>query len=150
VHRKKDATDWGVKPQVPVPVDAEQEKRAFEARMEQEFVQRPKAKATTAAVTQPSTQATDLQLQRAVDIMMAWLIFGGGSEFTPQFATTEPTTKTVASAAAPTTNTIQAAPPATRIAPDVPREMKPRPSTRPSTPRTAPEILPKTQPTTAP
>src|SRR6185503_9948629 len=94
VHRKKDATDWGVKPQVLVSVDQEQEKVAFEQRMTQELVQRPRPKATTAAVTQPSTQATDIQLQRAVDIMMAWLIFGGGSEFTPQIAATEPTTRT--------------------------------------------------------
>jgi carboxyl-terminal processing protease len=150
VHRKKDATDWGVKPQVLVSVDQEQEKIAFEQRMTQELVQRPRPKATTAAATQPSTQVTDIQLQRAVDIMMAWLIFGGGSEFTPALATTEPTTQTVASAASvPTTQTGDA--PTTRIAPDVPRQMKPKvPSTRPA-PVHPPEIVPKTsQPATLP
>jgi carboxyl-terminal processing protease len=99
VHRKKDATDWGVKPQIPVPVTPEQEKRAFEYRMKQELAKAPMPKATTQAMTQPATtQVVDIQLQRAVDVMMAWLVFGGGSEMAAQLATTEPTTKAVASA----------------------------------------------------
>ncbi|HEX8521948.1 MAG TPA: S41 family peptidase [Tepidisphaeraceae bacterium] len=99
VHKKKDATDWGVKPQIPVSVTAEEQKRAYEYRLKQELAKAPMPKATTRAMTQPSTtQVVDTQLQRSVDVMLAWLVFGGGTEVATQFATTEPTTKAVASA----------------------------------------------------
>jgi len=110
VHRRKDATDWGVRPQIPVSVDLEHEKKAFEYRLQQELFQRPMPKATTQAMTQPSTtQVIDVQLQRAVDVMMAWLVFAGGSqEISAVLAATEPsstqpaTVPTTMAATAPT------------------------------------------------
>jgi hypothetical protein len=75
VHRKKDATDWGVEPQINVPMDAEQERAAMQARYEQELFRRPAPKATTqATTTQATTQAIDPQLQRAVDTMIALVV----------------------------------------------------------------------------
>jgi carboxyl-terminal processing protease len=83
VHRKKDATDWGVEPQINVPMDAQTEARVMKDRYEQELFRRPVKKATTQAAlgatqaTQPSTQPVDSQLQRAVDTMIALLVLEG-------------------------------------------------------------------------
>jgi hypothetical protein len=104
VHKKKDATDWGVKPQIPVEMTDEQEKKAFEERLQQELFKRPMPKATTAAVTRPTTAAvTDVQLQRAVDVMMAWLIFAGGSQDTGNVLAALPQPPATQAASAPAT-----------------------------------------------
>jgi carboxyl-terminal processing protease len=69
VHRKKNATDWGVEPQVIVPMDEETQRKVVEERYRQEIFRRP----TTGPSTQSTTAATqplDLQLQRAVDTMI--------------------------------------------------------------------------------
>ena len=83
VHRKKDATDWGVEPQISVPMDPASEARVMRDRYEQELFRRPVKKATTQAAlggkpeTQPTTQPVDEQLQRAVDTMIALLVLEG-------------------------------------------------------------------------
>jgi hypothetical protein len=81
VHRKKDATDWGVQPQITVPMTPEQERAAMQQRYEQELFKRPVAKATTRSATQPATtqasQPLDLQLQRAIDTIVALVVLSG-------------------------------------------------------------------------
>jgi carboxyl-terminal processing protease len=113
VHKKKDATDWGVQPQITVPMSPEQERAAMQQRYEQELFKRPVPKATTRSVTQPSTtQASgpiDLQLQRAIDTIIALVVLTGDRQsvaaddaktLMPSLPTTQP-----AAAAATTTTT---------------------------------------------
>ncbi len=77
VHRKKDATDWGVQPQVLVPADDELEKKIMQELDQHERflppVPRPgTTKPTTGATTQPASN--DIQLQRAVDTMLGMVV----------------------------------------------------------------------------
>jgi C-terminal processing protease CtpA/Prc len=104
VHRKKDATDWGVEPNISVPMDDAAQKKMVEERYEAELFKKPIAKATTSPATAPSarasggpttepadmrlgptpagmaasgtpaTQPADIQLQRAVDTLVALLV----------------------------------------------------------------------------
>ena len=84
VHRKKDATDWGVQPQISVPMTPEQERASMQQRYEQELFKRPIPKATTRSATQPATtqasQPVDLQLQRAIDTIVALVVLTGDRE----------------------------------------------------------------------
>jgi carboxyl-terminal processing protease len=91
VHRKKDATDWGVQPQISVPMDETIQRKVMQERYEAEMFKKPLPKTTTRAVattvasstTMPSTapatqpQQTDIQLQRAVDTLVAVLVLQG-------------------------------------------------------------------------
>lgn len=81
VHRKKDATDWGVEPQIVVTMDEATQRRVMIDRFEAENFKRPVPKATTRPTTQqaaaPSTQPVDTQLQRAVDTMVALIVLQG-------------------------------------------------------------------------
>ena len=96
VHRRKDATDWGVDPQIVVPMDAAAETKLLKERFDQDLFHRPIAKmasrpstASTAstATSQPATQPVlDVQLQRAVDTMIALVVLQGEG-----VATTMPT-----------------------------------------------------------
>jgi carboxyl-terminal processing protease len=109
VHRKKDATDWGVQPQISVPLDNTAEAKAFVDMNERDRFLRP-VKVTTqpttgTASTTPTTQPQlDAQLQRAVDTMIALAVLeegrtGGKPYEVPALpATTAPST---APAAAP-------------------------------------------------
>src|SRR5262249_24928094 len=65
VHRKKDSTDWGVNPQIVVPIDSAAENKMLKDRYEQELFKRPVVKSTTRPSTQPASQpaALDVQLQ---------------------------------------------------------------------------------------
>jgi C-terminal processing protease CtpA/Prc len=122
VHKKKDATDWGVQPQISVPMSPEQERAAMQQRYEQEIFKRPVPKATTRSATMPATtQAStpvDLQLQRAIDTIIALVVLTGDREsggtddaktimpslpVTRPAATTKPatTTRTTAPTSAP-------------------------------------------------
>lgn len=94
VHKKKDATDWGVEPQIVVPMDDEQQRRMQRERSEQEAFRHPTSRPTTtrAAATQP---AADVQLQRAVDTLLADVIFHGGAAPVARGATSQPTTQPV-------------------------------------------------------
>ncbi len=131
VHRRKGATDWGVIPQISVPVTPEQERDAYEYRMRQELLHGPMPKAATQAATQPTTTpVVDIQLQRAVDAMMAGLVFRNASEFVNQLAPTQPTTEPARSIATPPRPPTTA--PATRL----------RPMTMPAPAATVPGTLP--------
>ena len=81
VHKKKDATDWGVQPQITVPMLPDQERAAMQQRYEQELFKKPVRKATTRSATMPATtqasQPIDLQLQRAIDTMIALVVLAG-------------------------------------------------------------------------
>src|SRR5688572_3533016 len=84
VHRKKDAADWGVQPQITVPMSQEQERAAMQQRYEQEIFRKPVPKATTRSATMPATtqasQPLDLQLQRAIDTIIALVVLTGDRE----------------------------------------------------------------------
>ena len=88
VHRKKDATDWGVEPQIHVPMDEATQRKVMLERFEAENFKRPVVKTTTrpttqqaqASGTQPATQPAqmaDTQLQRAVDTLVALIVLQG-------------------------------------------------------------------------
>lgn len=90
VHRRKDATDWGVIPQIQVNVDPAVDQKILRARYETEYFRKPGTSPSTAPATQP--YGVDVQLQRAMDSMMALLVL----QDTPGLvgtATTEPTTQ---------------------------------------------------------
>ena len=70
VHRKKDAKDWGVEPQIIVPVDEATERQVLEMHVVQETVRRPIPKPTTRAATQPTAAPVDVQLQQAINTMV--------------------------------------------------------------------------------
>ncbi len=58
VHKKKNATDWGVEPQIVVPMDEDQEKHVLQEHYEQELFHRPLSKSITRPSTQPTTGPT--------------------------------------------------------------------------------------------
>jgi carboxyl-terminal processing protease len=103
VHKKKDSTDWGVTPQIIVPMDPAAENKMLRDRYEQELFKRPVVKSTTQSATHPATQPAqvlDVQLQRAVDTMIALVVLNGNQASGPitvvppivAQATTAPTT----------------------------------------------------------
>ncbi|HEX2971049.1 MAG TPA: S41 family peptidase [Tepidisphaeraceae bacterium] len=70
VHRKKDATDWGVEPQILVPMNDEIQQKVVEERQRQENFRRPTTNPTTESTTPVAAgPLTDVQLQRAIDTM---------------------------------------------------------------------------------
>lgn len=81
VHRKKDATDWGVMPQIVVPMDEDTQKWLVQNQEEVERFRRPilatqpsTQPATTQSTTQPTTQRTDNQLEAAVTTLVGQLV----------------------------------------------------------------------------
>ncbi|CAN5625241.1 S41 family peptidase [soil metagenome] len=79
-HRKKDATDWGVEPQISVPMDLETEQKVFREMSNRELFRKP-VKASTQATTAPTTQPmVDVQLQRAVDTLIGAIVLEGASK----------------------------------------------------------------------
>lgn len=74
VHRKKGATDWGVDPQIVVPMDDDTEEAVLEHMEEMEAI--PAAHPPRAATT-PATQPVDAQLQTAIQTMMGDLVMHG-------------------------------------------------------------------------
>jgi carboxyl-terminal processing protease len=104
VHRKKDATDWGVEPQINVPMDEATEKAVAQLRYDQELFRRPAVKMTTRPATTKSatTQPVDTQLKAAVDSLRSFIIFQGSRgdfiTYAPGAATkpsTQPATRPV-------------------------------------------------------
>ena len=69
VHRRKDATDWGVIPQIQVNVDPAAEQKIFRERYQTELFHKPGTAPSIAPATQP--YGADIQLQRAVESIMA-------------------------------------------------------------------------------
>lgn len=95
VHRKKDATDWGVEPQIVVPMDEQSEKMVLEDHMEQEMFHKPLSKQTTrpqpgTQPAAPTTQPVDPQLEAAISTMIGHIILSGVQ---PDQATANPTTQ---------------------------------------------------------
>lgn len=85
VHREKDATDWGVEPNIVVEMDEQAQIKLQRERFEAELFRRP----TTKPTSQPSgEESLDPQLQRAVDTMTALLVLGDRSQLGA--ATTRP------------------------------------------------------------
>jgi carboxyl-terminal processing protease len=76
VHRKPGATDWGVDPQIVVPVDAQGEEAILNEMYERELFHRPTttpSKPTTTVAT-TTTQPTDPQLQQAITTMVGLIV----------------------------------------------------------------------------
>lgn len=87
VHRKKDATDWGVEPQIIVPLDDKGQEEVMEMRSEAEAIHSPGSRPQTrpAATTQPS----DPQLDAAISAVTTSLVALQGAQAAAA-ATTQP------------------------------------------------------------
>jgi carboxyl-terminal processing protease len=83
VHRRKDAKDWGVQPQIPVAMDPATEEKVAKERYEQELFKKPLPKSVTrpattqaASSTQPVVQPLlDAQLQAGINTMLGVIVF---------------------------------------------------------------------------
>lgn len=92
VHKKKGATDWGVDPQIVVPMSEEAEERVLKTQGEEELFHKPLPVATThptvgpgatQPTTVPSTQPVDSQLEAAVSTMIGSIILNGQGQLVP-------------------------------------------------------------------
>jgi carboxyl-terminal processing protease len=131
VHRKKDATDWGVEPDINVPMDEETQKLVFRGQIESDRIVSPVA---TQPATKPTTKPVDVQLQRAVEVLAAHIMMdpnNKGDLVRDVAAEQAPTT--APAAATPSTKPTEATPPAAPAAPATPATPATLPSTRPST-----------------
>jgi carboxyl-terminal processing protease len=72
VSRKKDSTDWGVEPQIIVPVDDKTEEGIEELMERQDAIRYHSA--TTMPATQPMTEPRDPQFQQALTTMVGLVI----------------------------------------------------------------------------
>jgi len=97
VHRKKGATDWGVEPQINVPVSEKLEAEIYQEQGEAELFHKPLplTPATQPAATQP---APDIQLREAVSTMVNSIDKFGDDQLVP---TTQPATRASAAATQP-------------------------------------------------
>jgi carboxyl-terminal processing protease len=83
VHRRKDATDWGVLPQIYVPMDEATEEKVWKERDEHEMFRRPMPKSVTRPTTVPSVATSqpaiqpmdDTQLQAGINTMLGVIVF---------------------------------------------------------------------------
>jgi len=79
VHRKKDATDWGVEPQIIVPMDEDGERKVLQMHVVQETVRKPIPRPTTnneagAPTTEPVAAPVDIQLQQGINTMVGLIV----------------------------------------------------------------------------
>jgi carboxyl-terminal processing protease len=79
VHRRKDATDWGVDPQIIVPMSDEAERGVVREQSERELFRRLAPKDTTRpstnpAALRPASQPADVQLEAAISTMVGHVI----------------------------------------------------------------------------
>jgi carboxyl-terminal processing protease len=88
VHQKKGATDWGVNPQISVPMDEEGQKWLAQNLEQAEWFRKPlvsTSRPSTAPATGPSsqpstrptTQRTDVQLEAAISTMIGHIVLQG-------------------------------------------------------------------------
>ena len=88
VHQKKGAADWGVNPQIVVPMDEDAQKWLAQSLEQSEWFRRPivatkpatapaTGPATTQAATKPTTQHTDAQLEAAVSTLIGHIVLKG-------------------------------------------------------------------------
>jgi carboxyl-terminal processing protease len=89
VHRKAGATDWGVEPQIVVPMGDDLQMKVFQERSAQEMFRRPTTGPASEPSSAPTAQTVDVQLQRAVDTMMALTILRNGAPPAVAPATTQ-------------------------------------------------------------
>jgi carboxyl-terminal processing protease len=81
VHRMPGAKDWGVQPQIYVPMDAATQEKVLLERDQQEVFRTPLTKSVTrpstaVAASQPTAQPMDdVQLQAAINTMLGVLVF---------------------------------------------------------------------------
>lgn len=136
VHRKPDATDWGVEPHIIVPLDEVGQRRVMMERYEQELYKRPVSKsATQPALGAPATQPVDTQLQQAITSIVGLVVLqeNRGESNAPQ-APAPVTADEQDSATQPTT------------VPEVPAKPVPPAELESITPETGSETVPVTQP----
>jgi carboxyl-terminal processing protease len=144
VHRKKDATDWGVEPQIIIPLDMAAEQRLMMDRYEMESFRRPSSQPSTRSTTLKavvSTQPADPQLQQAMTTMIGLIVLNADHKPAAATAPVE------VPAGAPTTRKLQNIP---QPAPDdaTPRT---RPETPPAPGETKPapaDVVPSSKPAT--
>src|SRR6185503_11698002 len=92
VHRKKDATDWGVEPQINVPLDETAQRWILQDRFDKDLMRNPDTRPSTRPLTQPSTTPTDTQLGAALSTLIGHIVLKGHHDFT---SSTMPTTRAV-------------------------------------------------------
>jgi len=80
VHKRKGASDWGVEPQIKVPMDKDVQEKVMQERAELERFRRPTTQPTTAP-TAPS--GLDIQLARALEIARVMAVMQPNSARTP-------------------------------------------------------------------
>ncbi len=95
VHRKKGATDWGVEPQIIIPMDEDAETALRDHMEQQEEIHGASTRATIMATTLATTSPIDPQLQQAVTTMVGLLYLDNtqSPSAMAQPATTEPSTQ---------------------------------------------------------
>jgi carboxyl-terminal processing protease len=93
VHRKKDATDWGVEPQIIVPVDDAGQHDIREQMLMRDTIRRLPTTASATATTKPTTQPVDPQLQAAENTIIGWAYLGNGFPPTTEPASSMPSTQ---------------------------------------------------------
>lgn len=75
VHKKKDATDWGVEPQIIVPMDDATGAAVFQQMETSGRFRRPQpADAATRPTTAPTSQPTDAQLDAAISTLIGHIV----------------------------------------------------------------------------
>jgi hypothetical protein len=90
VHKKKGATDWGVEPQIKVPMDQAMQLKVADELAERERFRRPTTGPSTAPA--PTTQpVVDVQLQRAVELLKVMSVLQNGSN--PTVVSSAPVTR---------------------------------------------------------
>lgn len=85
VHRKKDAKDWGVEPQIAVPMDDASQQAVFEQMQDASNFHRPRTpilatQTTTAPTTQPTSKPVDSQLEAAVSTLVGHIVLASHNQ----------------------------------------------------------------------
>jgi carboxyl-terminal processing protease len=92
VHRKKGATDWGVEPQIVVPMDDATQRQIMELHSRQEEILPASYKPSTRPSTLPDV--VDNQLEQAVNILVSDFLLHGVPPTTQPLAATMPVAAT--------------------------------------------------------
>ena len=80
VHRKPGATDWGVQPQIDVPMDEATQAAVMKVRFDDDLLRGDAlpspatSRAASQPTTGPSTRPVDVQLRRAVEVLTAMAV----------------------------------------------------------------------------
>jgi carboxyl-terminal processing protease len=89
VHKKPNSTDWGVDPQLSIPMDNEQEKRLMQEQLSFDLIHGPGTHPATQPSTQASTQPIDPQLDAGLAAIVADVRSGKNAPV-PVVPTTQP------------------------------------------------------------